>query len=313
MESDKRNFFGSLSQSPRKKKRSDLSKTEKAKRYFNFQQTNQGDDGTAAPAAICKLCNKKLSGKHEHNLLPHLKTTHSMIYYTVIEFANEPIPIKRLKLLNNLVETVAVNGRPFHWILDSGYQNIIRPVLEELELAGEGIELTNGNLTAVQQHLHLMADKVRNRFSIAVKNRPLGLIIDLVRKNHRSIIGVSIQYFANIKSRRHSIVMIELKLSHTGKYLCSVICERLKYYGIHLKQILTITTNNGKNALKMIPDVEEQLLLLNTSYINSKSATNERSIPNPSDADVNESLIDENIARLLKPNETGMNLYYWSC
>lgn len=53
--------------------------------------------------------------------------------------------------------------------------------------------------------------------------------------------------------------MIELKKSHTGQYLAEEIIKRLNELGIDLKQIITITTDNGANVLKMIRDMENIL------------------------------------------------------
>lgn len=53
--------------------------------------------------------------------------------------------------------------------------------------------------------------------------------------------------------------MMLLEESHTGVYLAEQIINRLKEYDIELIQIFTITTDNGKNVLKMVRDMEEHL------------------------------------------------------
>lgn len=63
----------------------------------------------------------------------------------------------------------------------------------------------------------------------------------------------------NCELKVRSIGMIQLLQSHTGKYIAEVIIKRLKEYGINLKQIITNTTDNGANVLKMIRDIHEHL------------------------------------------------------
>lgn len=58
--------------------------------------------------------------------------------------------------------------------------------------------------------------------------------------------------------------------SHTAVHLADIICTRLKFFEIDLKQILTITTDNGANMLKMIHDIE--VILQNEISNNARSS-----------------------------------------
>lgn len=53
--------------------------------------------------------------------------------------------------------------------------------------------------------------------------------------------------------------MIQLMKSHSAKNLADVVVDRLKLFGIDLRQILTITTDNGANVLKMVKDIDNEL------------------------------------------------------
>lgn len=75
-------------------------------------------------------------------------------------------------------------------------------------------------------------------------------MVDIGTKNKRSVLGMSVQLIINGKLVIRSIGMIELKKSHTGKYLSELIIKRLNDYHIEKRQILTITTDNGKNIKK---------------------------------------------------------------
>lgn len=94
--------------------------------------------------------------------------------------------------------------------------------------------------------------------------------------------------------------MIELQEAHTGEYLAGVIFARLKIYGINLKQILTITTDNGPNILKMVRDVDQILQETISSENNIAHVMNSRTMPTTSTDD---QLTDEAIAEILAESE----------
>lgn len=116
--------------------------------------------------------------------------------------------------------------------------------------------MSDSNFPEVKEHLRELANRVRDKIKEEVHDHALCLLVDIVKRNQRSIFGVSIQYMVDGKLKVRSIGMIELEQSHTAKYLANVICERLKIFEIDLKQILTIATDNGKNVLKMVRDID---------------------------------------------------------
>lgn len=87
----------------------------------------------------------------------------------------------------------------------------------------------------------------------------LAYLVDIVTRQRRSICGFSVQYILNGELKIRSIGMVELLESHTGKYIANVIIARLKEFGIELRQIITITTDNGSNVLKMVRDINNHL------------------------------------------------------
>lgn len=188
-----------------------------------------------------------------------MEHVHLDIYNAFIAAEKDSPEIKRLKILQNAVETVAVNGRPFKWLLDSGYRANIANKLKKLQLAGCPLNLFDHGLHEVKAHLRKMAQNVILKIKEEIKGRVLSLMVDITTKNKRSIFGISIQYIKDAQLKIRSIGMIELHESHTGVYLSKLVCERLQKFGIELCQILTITTDNGSNVVKMIRDVVEHL------------------------------------------------------
>lgn len=231
---------------------SQLTKTNQEKLMEQFEE-----EETEKDLYKCVICASKLNGKKKSNLTKHLKRKHRDVYAKIVVGSDLPIKAERLELLQNLVEIVTLNGRPFAALTDSGLQAIIQKDLQRFHDAGCGLSMSNPNLLEIKQHLHGMSKKIRNKIKKEVANRPLSLLVDIVTKNRRSIFGLSVQFIVNGRLKVRSIGMIELLESHTAVYLASVLFERFRVFEIQLKQIFSITTDSGRNVLKMVRDVDK--------------------------------------------------------
>lgn len=227
-------------------------------KYFEFHSEEEVQD-TIKKLYTCQICLRQRNGTKSSNLLSHLQHMHADVYKQIIDAQETPPEVLRLELLQNLVEIVALNGRPFTYIHDSGFQAIIRKTLEKLNAAGCGLSLSHENFPEVKKHLNEMGTKVRDKMKEEFRGRPLSLLADIVTKNSRSIFGFSVQLLIDGKHKVRSIGMIELHHRHTAVYLAEVLCTRLDLYEINLKQIFTITTDNAANVQKMIRDVDSIL------------------------------------------------------
>lgn len=104
-----------------------------------------------------------------------------------------------------------------------------------------------------------MAESARQIIRDEVKNRNLSALFDIATLNNRSILGVSLQYSINGKLKVRSIGMVELTESHTAKYLGEVVIKRLNEFNIGLRQIISMTKDNGANVSKMVRDMDDNL------------------------------------------------------
>lgn len=249
-------------QTPTKKRRieqtppttpSKINKTARSKEYFIFINEENGKSWYE-----CTLCGEKKNGTKSSNLTTHISTVHKKVYEEICS-VNPSIEKKRLKLLLDCIEVVAVNGRPFRHLNDSGILSMNETVLQELKKGGREFFLNDPHLKEVKDGLTRIAQKVQEQISNEVQGRAISLLVDIVTKRGRSIFGVSIQYIVNGKVFTRSIGMIHLEKRHTGVYLADLIINRLKELGIDIRQIVTITTDNGSNVLKMVKDLESHL------------------------------------------------------
>lgn len=248
--------MNSPNKTPRKRKSNSL--TTKSLSYFTKIDTEDGES-PYKKTHKCNICKETFCGKKEWNLSRHLSNNHAEVYAEISMEQSEHPAVSRQKLLQQCVEIVGVNGRAFKTLLDSGFQAIIQSKLSQLQASGHGLSLTDSTLHDVKKQLQNTAKKIREKISAEVKSIPLSLLIDIVTKHGRSILGISVQYSVKGCLKVRSIGMIELRKSHTAKYLAELIIARLKDFDIQLSQIFTITTDNGKNVLKMVRDIEQHL------------------------------------------------------
>lgn len=206
---------------------------------------------------ICNFCNEPYCGSKESNLSKHLQRCEPSVYEEITGEKDSPA-LKRLKFIQNCTEIIAVNGRPFSYLMDSGFQAMVKDIVHELKAAGCGENLSNPNLV-VKEHLHETANQIQDKIRMETKNRPLSLLVDIGTSQGRSICGFSVQYTLNGQLKIRSIGMIELLKSHSAKNIAEVIINRLNELGINLSQIITITTDNGSNVLKMVDDINSVL------------------------------------------------------
>lgn len=248
-------------ESPSKKRKRDKSPTlsEQSLAYFEFVE-----DKNEKRMYRCKICSedaKTVNGTKPSNLTSHLQRMHTSFFNEKIaKRVKESLPMKRLRLLQNAVEIVTVNGRPFNSLLDSGYQAGIQNKLRKLRSAGIGVDFSQRNLPDVKKHLAKMAENVRTKIRQELNGKIMCIMVDICTKNNRSIYGISAQFIFEGNLKIRCLGMIELEESHTGEYLAGVLVERLAKFGIEKWQILCITTDNGKNVVKMIRDFNQMVV-----------------------------------------------------
>lgn len=240
----------SPARTPTKRNRNQNTLTEKAFKYFKritFEE--KLSDLSNKKTHICNVCHTHLNGSKESNLAGHLEKSHPNIY---AEFVGErdSIAVQRLKLLQQLVEIVTINGRSFSHLTDSGFKSIIAEKLQRLSTAGCPLNLGDSNLPEIKQHLHKTAEKIKEKIKNEAKNRSLSLIVDLGTARNRSICSFTIQYTLDGERKIRSVGMKELLQAHTGLYIAEVIEKRLLEFGITFEQIISITTDNRPRASK---------------------------------------------------------------
>ncbi|KAE9521652.1 hypothetical protein AGLY_017948 [Aphis glycines] len=157
-------------------------------------------------------------------------------------------------LINACVELVTVNGRPYSMLDDSGFQNIINPILCGIQNSG----VLNTN--SIKKYVHLEAQLLINQISEDIAFKLVSLKVDAVTRCNRAFLGINVQYIVNGCIKLRTIGLVELTESHTGVYLKDIILKVIKKFNIQPQQIYTITSDNGANMLKAVSLIEKDTL-----------------------------------------------------
>lgn len=211
----------------------------------------------------CKIenCVKELSGKYISNLTKHASRLHPKFFETKIlqKKSKLTLPQKRLKLIQEWVEIVTVNGRSFLHLADSGFQKVADEKLKELNDAGLGKDLSGPNYTAIKKHIAYLADEVKKNIKEEVKEQFVSLMIDFATKHRRSIMGVSLQFVRNGETVSRSIGMVRTLASNTGANVLNVLVELLQSFGIEKSRVVSVTTDNAANLSSMVKILNENV------------------------------------------------------
>lgn len=209
----------------------------------------------------CKIedCKAVLSGKKKWNLVAHFEKQHSSIFsknltlrYVKSQSNNGELERRRLEHIQYLTQLVTVNGRPFMHLSDSGLIGLTARELKYLQDAGFGEGLTGNPPPAVMKHIEYLSCEIKSAIKLEVKNSLVSLMVDIGSRNGRDILGISLQYMHDGRVIIRSIGMILLTSSHTGANIEAEILACLDMLDIKPAQVISITTDNGSNMLKMI-------------------------------------------------------------
>lgn len=206
---------------------------------------------------LCKLCRnagikKYVAGKQQSNLTKHMKKTHKDVYTTEIAPQSQlPLAMKRLKKIQSFCEIITIDGRPFSWLLGTGFLHSQEDDLNELANAGLGIHLDD-KFTELKSHIEKAAANVRHEIKTELKDRFVSLMLDIGSKNNKSILGTTVRFVKDGKIVIRSLGHIVLNKSHTAKYIVETLLKCLDEFDIQVDRVLSITTDNAANMIAMI-------------------------------------------------------------
>lgn len=189
--------------------------------------------------------------KHEHFFRDNFGNSKYQVSKVI------PLPVKRLKYIQNCVEFVAVNGNAFTILNQSGMRNLMQNDFEALKFGGYGSGLGSPNYTAIKKHIKYLSGAIVKKVKTEVHGAFISVMADTATRFNRSILGLSIQYMYCGQLKIRAIGMINMTVPHTAENLMNAIIKQLKLYEIETHQILSITTDHANNMTAMVMNIYE--------------------------------------------------------
>jgi len=239
--------------------------------------------------AICNICKLSMKSDRTFNLKTHLQKLHKINFKKDDESPtstptssitarkqNIRVNINKKTLLRSYIGLVTEDCLPFNVLNFENLRNIVDPICEGLnEKLGKRMTLNAQNC---KKSLKDVAENIRNSMKDEMKNRLLSLKIDSASRLSRNIFGISAQFVKDDAVKSFILGMVELKGvgSSASKNLSAEIVRTLKKYSVDLKQIVSITSDNGANMIKatkllsqMVSDDVETDEELNDTYLSN--------------------------------------------
>lgn len=226
--------------------------TARIMKHFEFLYEN--DKGIFYKCVISDECAaKQFNGRKKNNLVAHARTHRTFFAenYKAEAATILQMPYKRLHFIQACAEMVTVNGLPFSALNKSGFRKAVADQLQELKNANYGDGLV-GKCPAIKDHISYLSSEIIETVKEEVNGKFVSLMVDTATKFRRSILGLSLQFLSGTSIVIRSIGMVHLDSSHTSKYIADKILDQLKLFGIHIWQIISITTDNATNMTAMI-------------------------------------------------------------
>lgn len=253
---------------------------------FEFKSASNGEN-----KYFCRIKECNRSYKDKSASIRHLANNHST-FYALIQKNNDEKSIKTQttaldirvrvdpgKIWDAVVELVTIDSVPLRFVDHSAFKTIIEPYVTALKAQGYALTI---NREGLRSRINEMAANIRNDITTEVKGKMIGLMADIASRYSKSVLGISISYTYNGEIRVRTIACHVLKYSHTAVNIHGIIMQTLSEYEISLSQVISVTTDNGRNMIKAIA-------CLDSSYQASKEADD------CNEADEHDEFIDHSI------------------
>lgn len=210
---------------------------------------------------ICQANGCKNEYSDKSGAIRHLRKHHKEMYDAVkcnkdsseTNVINPDIEIRvkvsPSEIVDACVDLITGNALPLSFVDSLPFQKIIKPYVTALKLKGIDLVINRHN---IKERIAKRAESIRECIRQDTKNKVLSLMLDIGTRYNRSILGINIGFMKDGKICIRTIGMLVLHYSHTAAYIVKLIEDNLADYGIRLNQIISVTTDNGKNMVKAI-------------------------------------------------------------
>lgn len=218
-----------------------------------FTYTNCFDQSSGKFDCMVAGCKSVLANKS--SAIRHLKKQHAEIYHEVEEMKKSQTNLKSTveiietpaRIWHAILQLVIFCALPFSIVQEWGFKLLIKPYVTAFESTNTKFAV---NRTSIRSQISEQAKQIKEIIIGETKGKMICLLLDIASRYNRSVLGISIVYYNNGLCTR-TIGMETLKISQTAKNLFDIVKTKLNDYGITLDQVFAVTTDNGKNLIKM--------------------------------------------------------------
>lgn len=165
---------------------------------------------------------------------------------------------KRMRMIQCMCEIVTINGRPFNYLLDSGFRQIIENDLKEFSNNGLSIPIDK-NLTELHNYIKELANKVRKTITLKMTGDFIAIMLDAASKNNISVLGIAAQYLKDGKLNKHLLAMAHMEKAHTSEYMHDLVKKCLRQYNISADHVTAFTTDNASAMIRATKQFDEHV------------------------------------------------------
>lgn len=194
--------------------------------------------------------------KHNSTSIRHLKKKHAEIKEAIdvnrSDFSRNGVVIRiqstPLQIWNAILQLVIFSALPLCIVQAQGFQCLLKPFVTAFKSIGIDFSV---NRYTIRAQISERAKRIKETITNEVKGIMICLLLDIASRFNRSIFGINIVFYANGKNHTRTIGMHTLKVSQTGQNLFDIVKNTLDDFEITLDQVFAVTTDNGKNLIKL--------------------------------------------------------------
>lgn len=232
--------------------------TKKIVRYIDcFDEKSHGQFTCLITGCKSSLSRKSCAIKHLHRKHTEIK---NLIDVAKSE-KNQSIPTVQIdvtpsQVWNAILQLIIFSALPLCIVQTQGFRFLLKPFITAFQSAGINFAV---NRHTVRKQITDRANKIKEIITEEVKGKMVCLLLDIASRFNRSIFGINITFYANGKNHIRTIGMTTLKVSQTGQNLFDIVKKTLSDFQIELIQVFAVTTDNGKNLIKMTKIMANEL------------------------------------------------------
>jgi hypothetical protein len=226
----------------------------------------------------CTLCPQALVGasnvlkRHVENLhkdvfknltqyqVPRIDTQSKKITKGITKQKMKPLPVYMDKetLLKAAVELCTKDHVPLNLFNKPAMRKITDPYCDSISRVSE--ENFTLNTELVRKNVILSATAIRQKLTDELKNQMISIKVDGASRGPKHIFGINAQFMVNGILKVRTLSVAELDTTSRATDLSAKIISVLEQYGVDLKQVVSLTSDNGSNMIltgKILSNISE--------------------------------------------------------